>query len=436
MSLYNFDMNKDWMSERNKAAANGDKAAARQAELNRNQKIDALALNLPKTYTYIDIGDEAKGLMQNNAPAYMIGELMDARENKAKTTPQYQKYANDEIQDEMARYYFNGISGAGGNYENRPVYENKRQTTVDELWDTVMNTPKFSYDTESDPVFQSYKDMYQREGQRAMQDTLASLSIGAGGDNSWAVSAAAQAQNRYMQELADKVPELYNLAYERYLNEKNADMNKLELARDLENTDYNRYLNEMNIFQNDRAYADSLYDDYYNQSRTDKQWDYNTAQTELANYIQAGVMPPEAVLKRAGIEDASYVKALIEQIQADDEYNRTVRGYDIKAMERNDQLGKLELDEAVRQLAEQNIGGVGEKETKKKLNNDEANDKASSEYQQNWQGSENYQTVAAACENMLAAKGKTTVLEYLKDLKKQGAIDQTTFMVLTNKYRG
>ena len=218
MSLYKFDINKDWMDERNKAAARGDKVAAEQAERYRNQKIDTLGLNLPKTYDYIDLGNEIKADMQSGASPQSVYQKAMLRQNKSKNTPGLSQYAYDDIQEQAMRYYTDGMSP-------RPTYENKRQTTVDDLWERVVNAPAFSYDAESDPVYKSYKDMYTREGQRAMQDTLAALSIDAGGENSWAVSAAAQAQNRYMQELADKVPELYNLAYDRYMTERNADMN-------------------------------------------------------------------------------------------------------------------------------------------------------------------------------------------------------------------
>lgn len=374
MSLFkDYNKDKDYMEERNRAAARGDLKAAEQAERMRNYKIDREGLSYPKTYNYIDIGDEAKGLMQNNAPASVIGELMDARKNKANTNPQYQKYANDEIQDQMTRYYFNGISGVGGNYENRPTYQNKRQTTIDELWDNIVNAPSFDYNVESDPVYQSYKDTYTREGQRAMQDTLASLSIDAGGENSWAVSAAAQAQNRYMQELADKVPELYNLAYEKYLTERNNDMNKLALARDIENDDYNKFLNEMNIFQNDRAFANSLYSDYYNQSRADREFTQNSASQKLQQYIAAGIVPPDDVLQMANA-DKAYVEAMVKAVQEDNAFNKTLQDYELANLEYNKNINDLTLQDKLRELAlaSYNVpkgsysgSGSGDDETKK-----------------------------------------------------------------------
>lgn len=317
---FKFDTDKDWTNEKNKAAARGDLPGAAQAERNHNDKIDYLGLDYPKTYDYIDLGTEIVSDIQNGKDPKKVYEKTIARQNKALGTPGLSQYAYDPIQEQAMRYYTEGMS-------KRPTYENKRQTTIDELWSQVMNPGEFSYDVESDPVFQSYKDQYTREGQRAMEEMLADLSIDAGGENSWAVSAAAQAQNRYMQELADKVPELYSLAYERYLNERNADTNKLALAMDMENADYNKYLNEMNIFQNDRTYNDAQFDKWQNQA--DKH--ALEAQNQVQNYINAGEMPPDEVLEAAGL-DKAWVSVMVEDAKKEREYNDIFRDYDLKQL--------------------------------------------------------------------------------------------------------
>lgn len=353
MSLYKFkdyDKEHDYQKDINDAVARGDYKSAALAEMKRNNKIAGEGLNTPKTYNYIDVGNEIKSGIQNGADPWYIKELTDARESKAKTTPQYSQFADDEIQAMGRKYYLNGISGAGGSYENRPTYDSRYQSKLDQVLDEVLNPEKFSYDVESDPVYQSYKDMYTREGNRAMKDTLAGLSIDAGGENSWAVSAAAQANNRYMQELADRVPELYNLAYEKYMTERNADMNKLSLLQDMENSDYNRYLSDMNIFQNDRSWADSRYDTEYNQKMAAEDRDYTRAQNEAMSYISAGEIPPDDVLLRAGMDKAS-AAAQAKQVQDEINFNNAVRGYELKGLETESAMNDLKLQEMLREMA-------------------------------------------------------------------------------------
>lgn len=353
MSLYkvkDYDKEHDYQKDINDAVARGDYKSAAIAEMKRNNKIAGEGLNTPKTYNYIDIGNEIKSGIQNGADPWYIGELVDARKNKAKTTPQYSQYADDEIQAMGRKYYLNGISGVGGNYENRPTNENRYQSKLDQVLEQVLNPKKFNYDMESDPVYQAYRDMYIREGNRAMEDTLAGLSIDAGGDNSWAVSAAAQANNRYMQELADRVPELYNLAYEKYMTERNADMNKLSLLQDMQNSEYNRYLNDMNIFQNDRNWADARYDTEFNQNMTVEDRDYTRAQQEAMNYISAGEIPPDDVLLRAGMDKAS-AAAQANQVREQNIFDEAVRGYNLKAMETESVMNDLKLQEMLREMA-------------------------------------------------------------------------------------
>lgn len=347
MSLYNFDMSKNWMDERNKAAARGDRAAAEQAERNRNQKIDILGLNEKKTYDYIDRGTNiVNGVKEGADPNYVLEETL-GRYNKAKSNPEYSQYAYDEIQDMGMRYYYNSLAG------EKPTYQSKYGSKIDELLNKVLNGGSFSYNVTSDPVYQAYKEQYTREGNRAMQDTLAGLSMDAGGENSWAVSAAAQANNRYMQELSDKIPELEALAYEKYLADRNADMNRLSALQQMESADYGKYIDAMNIYQTDRNFYDNQYNNWKNDARQDKQWDYEKAQADLATFVKAGKMPPQDVLLRAGVTDPTAINALIEQVQSENEYNNAVRGYDLAEMESN----KILNDLAVQKALGQNKGG-------------------------------------------------------------------------------
>lgn len=69
-------------------------------------------------------------------------------------------------------------------------------------------------------MYQAYAKRYAREGQRAVQDALGAAAAATGGiPSSYAVTAAAQAGDYYASQMADKIPELYQQAYSRYINE-------------------------------------------------------------------------------------------------------------------------------------------------------------------------------------------------------------------------
>ncbi|MCK9479811.1 MAG: hypothetical protein M0R40_10000 [Firmicutes bacterium] len=77
---------------------------------------------------------------------------------------------------------------------------------------------RFSYNPETDPNYQAYKDMYARQGQAAQGQTLSNLTALSGGrNNSWASAATAQVGQAYAQKTADMVPQLAQAAYNRLL---------------------------------------------------------------------------------------------------------------------------------------------------------------------------------------------------------------------------
>ena len=66
-----------------------------------------------------------------------------------------------------------------------------------------------------------YQEQYKREGKRAMEDLLGELSANTGGiASSYAATAAAQSLDYYNQKIADKIPELYSKAFDKYLEER------------------------------------------------------------------------------------------------------------------------------------------------------------------------------------------------------------------------
>lgn len=80
--------------------------------------------------------------------------------------------------------------------------------------------PAFDYDPEKDPRMAAYRKTYLREAERAREDTLAKAAAATGGiPSSYAIGAADQAGNYFVSQLTDKIPELYNDAYNQQLQE-------------------------------------------------------------------------------------------------------------------------------------------------------------------------------------------------------------------------
>ena len=94
------------------------------------------------------------------------------------------------------------------------------------------------YDPATDPLYQNYRKQYTREGQRATADALGAAASASGGiPSSYANAAANQASNYYAAQLTDKIPDLYQLAYNQYLNDYNMDLSNLGVVQGAEQLD-------------------------------------------------------------------------------------------------------------------------------------------------------------------------------------------------------
>jgi hypothetical protein len=88
----------------------------------------------------------------------------------------------------------------------------------------------FNYNYQTDPAWQDYRKQYLREADRQTRDTMAAYAGQTlGVPSTAAVSAAQQAGNYQRSKLTDKIPELYQNAYSRYLDQANLDRQNLSL---------------------------------------------------------------------------------------------------------------------------------------------------------------------------------------------------------------
>lgn len=204
-----------------------------------------------------------------------------------------------------------------------PTYsQSKYDPEIDRLLNEILNREDFSYNAENDPIYQQYADMYRREGDRAMKETLAEVAAGAGGMNTYAVTAAQQAANRYASQLGDKIPELYQLAYDMYLADKDSKIQDLGILRDMDATQYNRYRDTMADYKDDRNFAYGVYRDDVEQGNWQKTFDYN-AMIDDRNFNYNAALNDRDFAYNAGWDntkwEASQSQAALENARYDRE---------------------------------------------------------------------------------------------------------------------
>lgn len=157
-----------------------------------------------------------------------------------------------------------------------PNYTPEYDGMMDSVLENIVNRDPFTYNYLEDPLFQQYFNMYDREGNRAMLDTYGTAANRTGGyASSYAISAANQANNYYMAQLADKIPELQQLAYEMYLNEGEDNYNQLGAIQGMDAIKYNRFEDDLSQWNTDRSFNYGAWRDQLNDAIYQDETDYD-----------------------------------------------------------------------------------------------------------------------------------------------------------------
>lgn len=263
----------------NKTSANGSSSgfAYTPPKTATSSGNNATANGISSSYTYTPPSNTVSANGSTGGYTYVPNKTYSAETVK----PEYVEPEYVEVLEELAT-----TSRPSSTTSKRPTYSDPYRSDIDELLRAILTRDNFSYDVNNDPLFAQYKQQYMREGQRAMQDTLANAAANAGGMNSYAITAGQQAQNYYGAQLGDKIPELYDIAYGMYLDDIDNDVRNLGLLNQMSDTQYGRYRDIMGDWENDRDFAYNKYRDDIGDMNYDREWDY--------------------MLSRDAIEDARY----------------------------------------------------------------------------------------------------------------------------------
>ena len=218
----------------------------------------------------------------------------------------------DELRDQLRDYGSGALPteirstlGALGSYGD---FAYSREPDYQAALDSVVHRDPFRYDPDTDPVYASYRKAYTREGRRSAEDTLGNYAALTGGRPSTAaVTASQQAGNYYASKLADKLPELYEQAYQRYLKE------------------YSLRLQGLNALSGDRKQQYTEYGDRYNRMGdylTRLQGQDATEYARLRDYLGAVEAADQTQYSRErDLENTRYSReqdALDREIQANE----------------------------------------------------------------------------------------------------------------------
>ena len=106
-----------------------------------------------------------------------------------------------------------------------------QRSRIDQMLDALLGE-EFNYDPASDQLYAAYRQQYERQADLAAANALGAAAALTGGQASTAAVAASQQAGYYRAMLAGKLPELAQLAYERYSGERKTRLSAIDSLLD------------------------------------------------------------------------------------------------------------------------------------------------------------------------------------------------------------
>ena len=348
-----YDKNKNYQEEINKAVASGDYYTASTLEKERNEKIDGENLSVAKTNNYnVPNGVNASTYNQYNQGFNQSEESKnkDAESNNAaanfKNTANGQMISDSTKSSLYSQFVVPSEVTAADTYLRDQLAKIQSGKTsysddVQGIMDKIANREKFSYDVDTDPLFQQALASAMNSGKTAMQDTIGQASALTGGYGStYATTAGNQAYNSFIEDAYDNLPQYYQMALEAYQMEGDELYRQLDMYNAADDKEYNR-----NVTAYDATYQhrNRVYDESYQQFRDSKSDAFGFANLEMAEYGQR-------------VSDA-YNYYNIASNEADKQYQREYsawqdsvnQAWQMMNMENSDWWNQTNFDEGVRQ---------------------------------------------------------------------------------------
>ena len=208
------------------------------------------------------------GLFFSNTDMKLAQENPDAGMSIASYKLDYKNAKTDDQRalahagSEKIRSDYGGYTGGGDGsqfYLNEPSpqsfsseefknpYADQTQTALDK----ILNREEFSYDPNTDPLFQSYRQMNLREADRAQQNALGQAAAMTGGmPSTAAISAASQAGDYYRSQIGDNMTQFADAAKQNYIDSLGLDFDTLSALNNLSQQKRDEYDTDRNFAYN------------------------------------------------------------------------------------------------------------------------------------------------------------------------------------------
>lgn len=178
------------------------------------------------------------------------------------------KNARDKMNQNQTYKESAEVINARNSYQNLKApsaYSSQYADRLKSLQNQIDSKSKFSYDVNTDPLYQQYKEQYINLGKLAMNDTMGQAAALTGGyGNSYAQAVGNQAYQQYLTKLNDVVPQLYGMAMDKHNMDVQSLYNRYNMYNDAETKDYSKYRDAVADYQANRNFLYGAYNDARN----------------------------------------------------------------------------------------------------------------------------------------------------------------------------
>lgn len=220
--------------------------------------------------------------------------------SSVRTSAPAEQAAPDNLRPDVAESEYQRLLKQAQELERAPVYTDQYDDKINALYAQITGRGNFSYDLNTDALWQQYQDSYTQMGKQAMRDSMGkSAALTGGYGSSYGQAVGQQQYDQYLQSLGDVVPELYESAYQKWADEGDRLIQQYGMLTDREAQDYARYQDEYNRWLTERSYADAKAEDALNRQ---------SSNLDMLQYmISIGYTPTAQEIADAGLTPDQYV---------------------------------------------------------------------------------------------------------------------------------
>ena len=157
---------------------------------------------------------------------------------------------------------------------NDPGQQNQDMKAV---YDKIMNRKDFQFDLNGNALYQQLRQSYDKQGQLGAMGAVGAAAAQTGGyGNSYAAAAGQQAYQQSLENLNDRLPDLYQMALAQYQAQGDRLMQQYQIADNDRAFQYQKYRDDMSDWRDQRNFE-------YQQGRdkvADSQWSSEMAQRD------------------------------------------------------------------------------------------------------------------------------------------------------------